>query len=91
MRSVALEIIRSKDYYIWEYRNCDCSKGDKPCVICGKTIKGENVKSSHWLRMYEDGEFLSDDMEREFSGDMGCFPVGESCYKRFLKISELKK
>ena len=43
--------------------------------------------------MYEGGHFLSDDMETpdgELPGDMGCFPVGESCYKRFLKMAEQK-
>lgn len=94
MKTITLEKIRSKDYDKWEYRNCNCSKGDTPCVICGKTIKGEQVKAGHWLRMYEGGEFLTDDMETpdgELPGDMGCFPVGESCYKRFLKMAKWKK
>lgn len=41
MKTVALEKIRSKDYDKWEHKNCNYSKGDEPCVICGKTIKGE--------------------------------------------------
>lgn len=91
MKTVALEKIRSKDYDKWEHKNCNYSKGDEPCVICGKTIKGEQVKTGHWLRMYEGGEFFTDDMETpdgELPGDMGCFPVGESCYERFLKMAE---
>lgn len=91
MKTVGLGKIRSKDYDKWEHKNCNYSKGDLPCVICGRTIRGEQAKTGHWLRMYEDGDFLTDDMETpdgELPGDMGCFPVGKNCWSKFQRLAE---
>lgn len=86
--TVELEKIRAKDY---DERECRTA-GDKdsPCVICGRTIKNYmTAKSVKWLRMYGGGEFLTDDMETpdgQLENDMGCFPCGAACYKKFLAM-----
>lgn len=60
--------------------------GNNPCVMCGKEIK-ENGKF-YYLHMCPDGTLIDDQddpIEFEPQCEMGYFPVGMSCYKRFLK------
>lgn len=57
--------------------------GGEPCIICGKEVKSTvNIKM---LRLVCAGRYITDDIEGAFEDDMGCFPVGNTCYKRFLK------
>lgn len=83
--TIAYEKIRAKDYEKWEYRDCDCEHGDCPCIVCGKTVK--NAKTVRQLRLYAGGELLTDSEEPGLEDDMGWFPVGATCYKKFLKMA----
>ena len=74
------EYVRTKDHDEWEEK-CDCDKGE-PCLICGKPVKPTaNIKM---LRLVCGGEYITDE-EGAFADDMGWFPVGTACYRRFLK------
>lgn len=65
---------------------CDYDKG-KPCIICGKAVKeSPNIKL---LRLVKAGTYITDS-EADFEDDMGWYPVGNICYKRFLKLGALK-
>lgn len=89
MKSIALEMIRSKDYDKWEERAYE--NGGEPCVICGKRMTPSDLNEGHWLRMYEGGSFLTDDMETpdgKLPNDMGCFPVGKTCWNKFQKLAK---
>jgi hypothetical protein len=60
----------------------------EPCIICGKKIK--NPKFGHWLRLIDGGEIITDDDENarpseNAAGEMGWYPCGPDCYKKFLK------
>lgn len=60
---------------------CDYTKGE-PCIICGKAVKETpNIKL---LRLVKAGRYITDS-EEDFEDDMGWYPVGNTCYKRFLK------
>lgn len=91
--TVELEKIRAKDYDEQEYENCGSK--DSPCVICGKTIKNYmTAKRVKWLRMYGGGNYLTDDEKTpdgQLDGDMGWFPVGTTCYKKFLEMGSEQK
>lgn len=74
------EGVRTKDHDEWEDK-CDYSKG-YPCVICGRPVKDTvNIKM---LRLVCGGDYITDS-EDDFEDDLGWFPVGNTCYKRFLK------
>lgn len=52
------------------------------CVCCGKGIR--DVKKTKWIRMIEGGEFYTEDEQKLNSyGDMGWFPIGITCYKKY--------
>ncbi|MBQ5878442.1 MAG: hypothetical protein IIW71_11710 [Treponema sp.] len=59
------------------------SKGFRDvCVCCGKGIK--DIEKSKRIRMIEGGEFYTEDeQELDPYGDMGWFPIGNSCYKKY--------
>lgn len=60
---------------------CDYDKGF-PCLICGKPVKPcANIKM---LRLVCGGEFITD-CEGDAEGNMGWYPVCNTCYKKFLK------
>lgn len=83
--TIALEKIRAKDYDEWEYRNC--GDDDSPCVICGKTVRNYmTAKNVKWLRLYAAGNLLTDDESPVLEDDMGWYPVGATCYKKFLAM-----
>ena len=68
-----------------EYENsCDYSTS-VPCVICGKPILNEKVVRQ--LRLVAGGEFITD-CDGNFSNDLGWFPVGIGCYKKFIKVGK---
>ena len=72
--------VKTKDHDEWEDK-CDYDKGE-PCLICGKVVKKtSNIKM---LRLVCGGKYITDN-EGAFEGDMGWYPVGNTCYKRFLK------
>ena len=74
------EDVKTKNHDEWEDK-CDYNKGE-PCLICGKTVKkSPNIKI---LRLVCGGQFITD-CEGAFADDLGWFPVGNACYKRFLK------
>lgn len=86
--TIAYEKIKAKDYDEWEWRDCNCERGDCPCVICGRTVKNaKKEKKVKWIRLYGGGEFLTDSDESGLEDDMGWFPVGATCYKKFLKMA----
>ena len=63
---------------------CDYDKGE-PCIICGKAVKETpNIKL---LRLVKAGRYITDS-EEDFEDDMGWYPVGNICYKRFLKMAK---
>lgn len=59
------------------------SKGfENVCICCGKGIK--DIKKTKWIRMIEGGEFYTEDeQELDPYGDMGWFPIGNICYKKY--------
>lgn len=66
---------------------CDFSKG-KPCIICGKTVlHNTNYKM---LRLISGGDIITDE-QGDFEDDMGWYPVGNSCYRKFLKLGNKSK
>ena len=74
------EDVKTKDHDEWEDK-CDYDMGE-PCIICGKEVKSTaNIKM---LRLVCAGRYITD-AEGAFEDDMGWFPVGNTCYKRFLK------
>lgn len=74
------EDVKTKDHDEWEDK-CDYNKGE-PCLICGKAVnKTSNIKM---LRLVCNGDYITDN-EGAFAGDLGWYPVGNTCYKRFLK------
>lgn len=64
------------------------SKGQmEHCICCGKGIR--DIKKVKWIRMIEGGEFYTEDeQELDPYGDMGWFPIGNSCYKKY-KANEI--
>lgn len=59
------------------------SKGFRDvCVCCGKGIR--DIKKTKWIRMIEGGEFYTEDEQKlDPYGEMGWFPIGNSCYKKY--------
>ena len=60
--------------------SCDYDKG-YPCVICGRSLR--NAYNVKMLRLVCGGKYITDS-DRNFENDLGWFPVGNSCYKKFL-------
>jgi hypothetical protein len=57
------------------------SKGNNPCLICGKEIKkGSKHKYVHLL---ENGNIVSYS-ESDIEGSQGLFPVGLECAKKLV-------
>jgi hypothetical protein len=58
-------------------------EGTMPCAICGKPVVTENAK--HWSRVVDGGSrfTLTSDDCFDGSGDMGCFPVGNDCHRKY--------
>jgi hypothetical protein len=52
------------------------------CICCGKGIK--DIKKTKWIRTIEGGEFYTEDeQELDHYSDMGWFPIGNTCYKKY--------
>ena len=92
---VKYETIQDKNYN----KNEDMTPSNwYPCVICGKGCKeekfvnadGSTKKGTHWLHLVCGAEFITDEIGDfgEPNGDMGWFPVGNTCWKKWM---ELKK
>ena len=74
------EDVKTKDHDEWEDK-CDYDKGE-PCLICGRPVKPTaNMKM---LRLVCAGRFITDN-EGAFADDMGWYPVGNTCYAKFVK------
>lgn len=59
----------------------------QPCAICGKGIKGLTGKPEewpHWGIVTGGGARWADSFEDGGPGNMGAFPVGSDCHKRFV-------
>ena len=71
--------------YKQQERNVDIafSKGFQDvCVCCGKGIK--DINKTKRIRMIEGGEYYTEDeQELDPYGDMGWFPIGTTCYKKY--------
>jgi hypothetical protein len=72
---------RSKNYS----RNSEQAMGDHlPCVLCGKPV--EVVK--YEVHLHHGGSALVTEEEAaqlDDAGDMGCYPLGQNCYRRCLR------
>jgi hypothetical protein len=52
------------------------------CICCGKGIR--DIKKTKWIRMIEGGEYYTEyEQELNFNEDMGWFPIGTTCYKKY--------
>lgn len=52
------------------------------CIVCGKGIK--DTAKVKWLRLLDGGEIITESEETvEMEKDMGWYPVGNDCYKRY--------
>lgn len=76
------------------------SGNNYPCCICGKEVKQKNWdKSLHWFGggalLTDFGEFPEDLKARDSrfadGGDLLCYPVGPSCYRKWLKMKNTGK
>lgn len=55
--------------------------GGTGCVFCGKKV---NENKAKWVRVVDGGKrFAGPDEIVDQSGDMGCFPMGPSCHKKY--------
>lgn len=75
------------------------NKGGYPCIICGKEIKDD---WDYALHVFNGGDLLTDfdefpeDLQKrderfDSKGDMGCYPVGATCYRKWLKMKNTGK
>lgn len=55
------------------------------CICCGKGIK--DIEKSKRIRVVDGGKFYTEDeQELDPYGDMGWFPIGNTCYKKYKEI-----
>ena len=76
------------------------NNGGYPCCICGKEIKDNG---DYFLHLFDGGGLLTDfcdDFPEELqkrdhrfssAGDMLCYPVGATCYRKWLKMKKSGK
>lgn len=63
--------------------------GTAPCVVCGRPV---NVrKAHHEIHCIEGGLYTAlhpddDDEYTDHAADMGCYPVGADCLRRFAEL-----
>jgi hypothetical protein len=58
---------------------------DNPCAICGKNVKEEGKEILYFGHVIEGGDAWGTGIEGEGSdgGDMGLFPIGPDCYRKY--------
>ncbi len=64
----------------------------EPCIVCEKEIK--HPRRAKWVRMNCDNEIISPYAEIPEIDDMGCYPIGNECWKKVIPkelVSEYKK
>jgi hypothetical protein len=68
-------------------------EGFDPCPICGKNTNwDEAVKAGRVLHWVDGGANLTDDMtEKDDGSDLGCWPVGATCWRKWLKACKAEK
>ena len=79
------DLICSDKYYENEEKALDRGvENDRICACCGKEIK--DITKAKSIHIIEGGKYLTED-EREFDdgSDLGVFPIGSACYKKYLK------
>jgi len=66
--------------------NATCPEGYTPCLICGKATANTTMR---WVRVHNGGSSIVTKEEATVmdpAGDMGYFPVGESCLRKYKQI-----
>lgn len=83
----AIEAIENANKWEVEekYQNSDSYSYTEFCACCGRGIKGEPKFYIHAIAPYLIVPFDTDSEEVEAKGveDMGCYPIGSECKKRY--------
>ena len=97
MTLIPTEEIRTPDYFENSERaDSDYKDGFLQCPICGKNTEWEkSAKAGRVLHMVDGGEFLTDvetdDGRANDGSDMGWWPVGATCWKKWLAMKATGK
>lgn len=91
---IAAEKIQNKDY-MEQYEKTDAHYRDGflQCPICGRQAEVEkNFNAGRSLRIIDGGSTITDeDFEINDGSDVGWWPVGATCWKKWLKMKEEMK
>lgn len=63
-----------------------CRDYELPCAICGRAITVEMARIGLWAHVHEGGRSWCDDADvcpHDPTGDMGMYPVGADCDRRY--------
>lgn len=91
MKYVTFEELERDDEKYWH--NIEHIKPEISCrcEMCGKPILDESkAKSIHLLNLDDCEAFTLEDEEGENEYSQGWFPIGNDCYKKFLKLYNIK-
>lgn len=97
MTLIPVTDIRTADYCD-QYERADenYKEGFLQCPICGKNANWDSSqKAGRVLRLVGGGSLLTDVTDDEphadDAGDMGCWPVGVTCWKKWLAMKATGK
>lgn len=76
----------------WKNRGDGDKSNHLPCVVCGKQIPLK--KARYWVHLHDGGALIVTDAEASEmpeNADMGVYPVGSDCLRRYPEIKPYVK